>query len=258
MERLQLAYASSDDADADADAEPSRTTRSARRSWTPPDTQRYVSKRERRSRPPPPPPPTVPARSLLPPDVAALPAPPVGGSALPRRRTRSLRGHTKPLNALRWSPSGHLLASASMDATVCIWDAFSAAVEESVRRLQHHSGAVSDVQWRPDGSALLSASFDGAVALLDTAAVTPVRRFVHDSEVGCVAWHPRDQHVFFSGTHRHGVVRWDERQPQPLSRYENRYVDIVLRVYNTRDATDEGSVNARSTSRSLIERARRC
>jgi WD40 repeat protein len=73
------------------------------------------------------------------------------------RTFKTLEGHEAPVLGLAFSPDGRLLASASADRTIRLWDT---GAWEPVRTLSGHDGPVNKLAFTPDGRTLLSASDD--------------------------------------------------------------------------------------------------
>lgn len=71
---------------------------------------------------------------------------------------RDLSGHLFRVNRIQYSPDGKLLASASNDQRIGLWDP---STGELLRLIHEHTDAVSEVQFCPDGTCLVSASKDG-------------------------------------------------------------------------------------------------
>lgn len=80
---------------------------------------------------------------------------PAGGSVL--------AGHTRPASAVAFQPDGELLASASHDGTIILWDVDTQ--QQIGSPLRGHDGPVNAVAFSPDGQWLASAGDDTTVIL---------------------------------------------------------------------------------------------
>src|SRR5262249_53265296 len=77
----------------------------------------------------------------------------------------TLEGHSNGITAVTLSPDGTLLASASNDCTVKLWNI---ATGRELVTLKGHTGFVTNVAFSPDGQSLASSSWDQTVRLWDS------------------------------------------------------------------------------------------
>ena len=86
----------------------------------------------------------------------------VSRGAAKAKLVRTVRGHRDSLNATALSNDGRLLATASYDRTIVLWNATTG---KRLRELKGHNGPVFDVAFDPRGRFLASASGDTTIKL---------------------------------------------------------------------------------------------
>ena len=148
----------------------------------------------------------------------------------------SMKGHTKSVNVVRFSPNGKFLASAGDDALILIWQLSKTPVSSAPRfgedgsdvanqenwkqvgALRGHSEEIYDLSWSADSQFLLSGSMEKSALLFDVTKGKIGQLCGHNHNVQGVAWDPRDQLVTTLSSDR--SLRIFERQ-KPNTCYLN-------------------------------------
>jgi sugar lactone lactonase YvrE len=110
-----------------------------------------------------------------------------------RRVSRVIATHRGRINDIAFNSAGTLVATASDDCTIGLWDAQG----NLIRQITGHHAGVKTVCFSTDGDRLLSASLDGTGRIWDVETGAEVARFDlgKDNQMNCAALSPDGQRV---------------------------------------------------------------
>jgi WD40 repeat protein len=128
-----------------------------------------------------------------------------------------MRGHTDSIADLAFSPDRRILASASADHTIIIWDV--ATRQPIGQPLVGHTDFVSGLAFSPDGKILVSGSGDNTIIVWDVATRQPIGGPLtgHTDYISSIVFSP-DGETFVSGSMDGTMIVWDAATRQPVGK----------------------------------------
>ncbi|CAM9675905.1 unnamed protein product [Discosporangium mesarthrocarpum] len=115
--------------------------------------------------------------------------------------------HRRAVAAVKFSPDGSLLGSASADKTVQIWNTKDC---QPRNMLTGHAQGLSDLAWTEDSRKIATASDDKLIKIFDVETGQEISTLQgHDNYVFCVNFNNPQANLLVSGSYNEMVGIWD-------------------------------------------------
>ncbi|KAJ1920146.1 hypothetical protein H4219_001519 [Mycoemilia scoparia] len=129
-----------------------------------------------------------------------------------------LEGHEGAIYSVQYAPNRSVIASASLDQTVRLWDV---GKQKQISRLTGHQSLVFDVAWRSDGEAIGTASLDQSCIIWDVEQEKEITKFMCSGAGQSIAFSTQAQHISFASDSTGKIYIFDSRSPDTRNVLDN-------------------------------------
>ncbi|KAI0390450.1 WD40 repeat-like protein [Xylariaceae sp. FL0594] len=153
-----------------------------------------------------------------------------------------LTGHSGEIFAAKFDPTGHLIASGSMDRSILLWRASGECENYGV--LNGHKGAVLDLQWSRDSEIVYSGSADMHLASWDLTSGTRIRRYIgHEEIINTLDISKRGEELLISGSDDGTIGIWDPRTKNAVDYIETDFPITAVAVSEAGNEIYSGGID---------------
>lgn len=140
------------------------------------------------------------------------------------RYLKTLRGHSRSVYSIAFSPNGQILASSSADTTIKLWNLYS---RQEICTLRGHVNSVLSVAISPDGQTLVSGSADARIKLWNLHTRQEICRLHgHTHSVNSVAISP-DGQILATGSADATIKLWNLNNGQEIATFRGHTNSVL-------------------------------
>ncbi|KAG8788918.1 hypothetical protein FRC16_001289 [Serendipita sp. 398] len=160
----------------------------------------------------------------------------------------TLRGHSREIFGVSYSPDGRYIASASRDQTIRIWDAESGVTVGEP--LKGHTDSVNCIAYSPDGHHIASGSDDRTIRIWDaiTGAAVGEPLEGHTNDIHRIAYSPDGRHIA-SVSPEKTVRIWDAKTGAAVGDPLEGHTDCIFDIAYSPDGRHIASGSSDGTIR---------
>ena len=139
-----------------------------------------------------------------------------------------LKGHTKLITSLDWSPVEDIIVSSSQDETIRVWSGVNYALIKDIEK--PHKRAVSFVNWSPDGEHFATASWDSTIKIWSGKSLSPLKTLNgHDNALLAAVWSTDGKYIASGGWDKNLVV-WSVSKGVKVHEIRNAHNDAISSI----------------------------
>ncbi len=140
----------------------------------------------------------------------------------------TLKGHSSDVNSVAFTPDGQMLATASDDLTIKLWNL---ATKQKIRTFKGHSSWIYAIAISPDGQTIASGSADKTIKLWNLNTGKEIRTLIgHSDSVASVAFSP-DGKLLGSGSLDKTIKLWNletNKEIRTLTGHSKRVASVAF------------------------------